>query len=179
MKNRSLSKIAAALVLVGMFGCGPSAEQKKLVDDIKMATLKVDSVSAPVAEALEKIKAEHQKYVAMYDTLKAAGKTTPAADSIVSAHSQLITQCEADIAKFAGAAKENKGIEEKFVKQIGNVEEMKQSLDNINVQAEEIQKAGEKLMADAEKMVEGHKMLEEIISAAAPAVAEQGAKKGK
>ncbi|NTW49859.1 MAG: hypothetical protein HGB19_09060 [Chlorobiales bacterium] len=180
MKIGFLSKAAATLVLVGMFGCGPNAEQVKLLNEIKTATLKVDSVSAPVAEALGKLKADHEKFAAIYDTLKTAGKSTPAADSIMAAHHQIITQCEADLAKFAEAAKENKGIEEKFVKQIGKGDEMKSALEKITAQTEEIQKAGEKLTADAQKMTEGHKMLEEIkAAAAAPAVPEKGAKKGK
>lgn len=178
MKIGFLSKTAAALVLAGMFGCGPNAAQLKLVDEIKSVTQKADSLSAPIVQGTEKIKAEHQKFVALYDSLKTAGKTNPVADSIMTANQKIVAQYEEMITKQAEALKDNKAIEEKFIQKIGNPEEMKQSLDKISGQVEELQKQGEQVKKDLQGLIDGQKVLAEM-AVAAIADAQKDTKKKK
>jgi uncharacterized protein (DUF1786 family) len=74
------------LGLSGLLGCGPSKEQLQTLEELKKLASEAASTHETFMKAHQKEDEDHKRMEQRYDSLKAAGKSTPAMDSMAAAH---------------------------------------------------------------------------------------------
>lgn len=89
---KKIFSLSLVLTAMWFFGCGPSKEQLQTLEDIKKLASETSALHDSFMKEHQKEDEEHRKMEQKYDSLKAAGKSTPALDSMAAAHKAILAQ---------------------------------------------------------------------------------------